>query len=258
MDTLIQIDPKELRRSPFQLRAVKRYTRDYISLKASIKRGGILQPILIRGREIVDGAHRHQACLDLGLPLIPCYVRVMSDSEVLEAQVIANEQRIKTVDSDLAMRLWKITKTIPIEEVAYRMGKSTGWVRQVCNLEALTPQSLVLLDNGRLTFRCAYLLSRIPRVHQEDCWGLDEAELQHVIRELKATGVRPERPPVTAMYRSLKQVVEEEARPIVAGRIIINETDGSPVEVWKAALRWAMQLDKESQNKRLTKRNRDV
>lgn len=55
------------------------------------------------------------------------------------------------------------------------------------------------------------------------------------------------------MYRSLQQTLAELDQPNIAGRLILNETDGSPVQVWKAALRWVVQMDKESQNRRISK-----
>lgn len=237
------MDPKLLRRSPFQLRPVRKQTVEYLQLRASIKQHGILQPILVRGTEIVDGAHRHECALDLNLPDVPTHQKDLTDAEVLQVQVIANEQRIKTLDADLVKRLWKITRDMDHRIVASKMGKSLSWIKNVCQMERLTPTSLQLFDRGKLTFRQAVLLSRIPRSYQEQCWGLDESQLQHVVRSLKVDGVMPSPQRVTPMYRPLRQVIDEFERPSDAGLIILNETDGSPVEVWKAALRWACQMD---------------
>lgn len=246
----MEIDPKLLKRSPFQLRSVRKTTRAYCQLRSSVKRQGILQPILIRDFEIVDGAHRHEVALDLRLPTVPCLRRELTDEEVLAAQVAANTQRIKTLDADLAKRLWKITKKMPIDQVAYNMGRSTSWVHKVCGLEKLTAESLELFDRGGITFRQAYLLSNIPRKYQGECLGLPEAELQHIVRELKASGRLPDRRIVSPMYRPLGSVLEEMERPNIAGRIIMNETDHSPIEIWKAALRWVTQMDGETLERR--------
>jgi hypothetical protein len=101
----------------------------------------------------------------------------------------------------------------------------------------------MMFDLGKITFRQAVLLARVPRANQEQCWGLDESQLQYVIRSLKADGVMPSPQRVTPMYRPLQQVINEYTKPSEAGLIILNETDCSPVEVWKAALRWACQMD---------------
>ena len=240
------MDAKLLHRSPFQLRPVRKQTVEYLQLRASIKQHGILQPVLVRiterGHEIIDGAHRHECALDLNLD-VPTHVVEMTDEQVLQVQVVANEQRIKTLDADLVKRLWKITRDMDHRIVASQMGKSLSWVKNVCQMERLTPTSLQLFDRGKLTFRQAVLLARIPRSYQEQCWGLDESQLQHVVRSLKVDGVMPSPQRVTPMYRPLRQVIDEFERPSDAGLIILNETDGSPVEIWKAALRWVCQMD---------------
>ena len=253
------MNPKEIRRSPFQLRPVKKHTVEYLGLKRSIARHGILQPILIRnGNEIIDGAHRHECALDLNMEDVPVHIIDMTDQEVLEAQVIANEQRVATLDAYLARRLWRICRNMDHREVASRIGKSVSWVKQVCQLERLTPATLALLDQGKLTFRQSVLLARIPRKHQEQCWSMDEPQLQYVVRKLKADGVMPTIVDVTPMYRPIRHVMDEQERPVEAGRIIMNETDQSPVEVWKAALRWAIQMDSDTYGRRLRKfENRD-
>lgn len=253
----MEVPVSSVKRSPFQLRPVKCHTREYTQLRNSIDRQGVLQPILVRerdgGYEIIDGAHRFECACDLRLESIPVLVTDMSDQEVLSAQIAANTQRIQTLDSDLARRIWRITKHIPVEEVAYKLGKSVSWVKHVCGMEKLRPQIMNLFDSGKVTFRKAYLLSHIPRDYQMECCTLDEAELQHVVRELKASGRVPPRQTISPMYRSLQQTIVEMENPTEAGRIILNETDGSPVEVWKAALRWACQMDHETKNRRISK-----
>lgn len=254
------MNPKDIRRSPFQLRPVRKHTVAYLGLRKSIQQRGILQPILIRerdGYEIVDGAHRHECALDLNMEDVPVHIIDMTDEEVLEAQIIANEQRIETLDADLVKRLWKLAKTMDHNMLANRLGKSRSWLRQVCQLERLTPYTMQLLDKGKITFRQAVLLSRIPREHQEQCWGMDEPQLQHVVRTLKNEGRLPTVVDVTPYYRPIRQVIEEADSPVYAGRIILNETDGNPVEVWKAALRWAIQMDSETYERRLKKFERD-
>ncbi|MDF3129258.1 ParB N-terminal domain-containing protein [Kiritimatiellaeota bacterium B1221] len=42
------------------------------ALVESIRSEGLLQPLLVKDREIVDGRHRHDACRTLGLETIPC------------------------------------------------------------------------------------------------------------------------------------------------------------------------------------------
>lgn len=253
----MKVPINSLRRSPFQLRSVKPHTREYAQLRNSIDRQGILQPILVRKvgdeYEIIDGAHRFECACDLKMDTIPVLEVEMADQEVLAAQISANTQRIQTLDSDLARRIWKITKHMSVEEVAYQLGKSVSWVKQVCGMEKLRPEVLTLFDRGEVTFRKAFLLSHIPRSNQLECWSLDESELQYVVRQVKSSGRVPPRQTISPMYRSLQQTISEVDNPIEAGRIILNETDSSPVEVWKAALRWVCQMDERTRSRRIYK-----
>lgn len=250
----------QIRRSPFQLRPVRKNTVSYLSLRKSIERHGILQPILVRERngfECIDGAHRLECALDLRLDEVPVHIVDMTDEEVLQVQVIANEQRIKTLDADLVKRLWTISETMDHRKLAHSLGKSLSWLKSVCQLRSLTPYTMQLLDQGRISFRQAILLARIPRENQEQCWNMTEPQLQHVVRSLKVSGQMPTNVDVTPFYRPIRHVLEESETPVYAGRIILNETNGNPVEVWKAALRWTMQMDSETYRRRLKKSERD-
>jgi ParB/RepB/Spo0J family partition protein len=248
----------EIHRSPFQLRPVRTHTLEFVQLKDSIVRSkGLLQPILVRpssrhgGYEIVDGAHRHEVYIQLRWFDIPAHVREMTDEEVLRAQVAANVQRIQTLDSDLVKRLVRMAKHTDIRIIASSLGKSVSWVEQVCRFENLKPQVLKLFESGELGFRKAVLLSRIPRKHQMECLGLDEWQLRSVINKLKTERIfETPRAPGSPIFRPLHAVMSEVEQPHEAGRIIASETDGSPIEIWKAALRWVVQLDKQSKKRR--------
>ena len=249
----------EISLSPFQLRPVRETTLEFIQLAHSIQRAGLLQAILVRpsarfgGYEVVDGAHRFTVCKNFKHETIECTVRDMTDEEVLSAQVAANIQRIRTLDSELARRLWRMSRNTDVRMIASVLGKSVAWVTQVCQMQKLKPAVLKLFDLGKISFRQAVLLARIPRKHQEECIGLDESQIKHVIRELRISGVKSDPPLLSPIYRSLQAVVEEEREPIEAGRVIVNDTDGKPISIWKAALRWVMQLDEPTKKRRIKK-----
>lgn len=68
------------------------------SLVASVKKDGILQPLLLRPLgddkfEIVGGERRFKAALSCGLKEVPAVVREMTDTEVLEFALAENLQR---------------------------------------------------------------------------------------------------------------------------------------------------------------------
>lgn len=252
------VKTKEVHRSPFQLRPVRVMTLEFVQLRDSIiKSKGLLQPILVRpsvrfdGYEVVDGAHRLEVYKQLKWEEIPAHIREMSDEEVLSAQVAANIQRIQTLDADLVRRLSRMAKYAPIEMIASKMGKSVSWVEQVCRFENLLPKILKLFESKQVSFRKAVLLSRLPRKYQMECLGLDEYQIRSVINRLKSEKLfEAPSPTLSPIFRQLHRVMEELEKPIEAGRVIALESNRSPVEVWKAALRWVVQLDKQSLEKR--------
>lgn len=66
-------------------------------LKESIRKRGVINPIIItRGLELVAGERRLTACLELGLPSIPC--RFAEDLSWRELQIIELEENLKRSD----------------------------------------------------------------------------------------------------------------------------------------------------------------
>lgn len=67
------------------------------SLKESIAREGILQPILVRPRgekyELVVGERRYRAATELGLAQIPVTIRDLSDEQARQYALMENLQR---------------------------------------------------------------------------------------------------------------------------------------------------------------------
>src|SRR3989338_6318357 len=67
-------------------------------LKASIKRQGVIEPVLVRPiahgtYELVAGERRWRASQAIGLQDIPAIVKTLSDKEALEYSLIENVQR---------------------------------------------------------------------------------------------------------------------------------------------------------------------
>ena len=66
-------------------------------LVASIKKNGILQPLLVRPLgdkyEIVAGERRYRGAMELGLTALPVTVREMTDAEALQYSLVENLQR---------------------------------------------------------------------------------------------------------------------------------------------------------------------
>lgn len=94
-------------------------------LKASIKKHGVLEPILVRpgahGRyEIISGERRWRSCCELDLESIPAIVRDMTDAIALEAALIAhllNEEITPIEQTESILSLLSLHLEVPVEDV---------------------------------------------------------------------------------------------------------------------------------------------
>lgn len=103
------MDPKQIRRSSWANRIEAEFlTTEFVQLKEEIQSaGGNVQPIKVRAidgkegvfdgqtptHEIAFGHRRHQACLELGLPVNAIVVEHMSDRELFESMDRENRGR---------------------------------------------------------------------------------------------------------------------------------------------------------------------
>lgn len=119
----------------------------------SIKRNGLIQPIIVRTKEdsyeIVAGCRRHNVCKVLGLRKIIFHVLELDDRSAFEVSLVENIQR-KNLDAIEEARAFK--KYVDdfgwggICDLASRISKSTSYV---CKRLALLKLPLNLLDGIR-------------------------------------------------------------------------------------------------------------
>ncbi|QQK81784.1 ParB/RepB/Spo0J family partition protein [Salicibibacter cibi] len=128
-DAVHHIALKELRVNPYQPR--KDFNEQAISdLSASIKRNGILQPLIVRtsikGYEIVAGERRFRAAQKCGLETVPAIVRDFSDDRMMEIALIENLQRENLNPLEESRAYAKLMDHFGVtqEELAKQLGKS--------------------------------------------------------------------------------------------------------------------------------------
>lgn len=188
------------------LRPINQNGEGYMSLKNSIRQKGVLQPVVVRresdeGGEfftIVEGAHRYTACKDLGYTEIPASIKVMTDQEVLEAQIVANVQRIDTKPAEYSKHLIKILEsdwTLTESILAEKLGRSGAWLKDRLKLANLAPGIDQLVDEGKINLANATALAQ-----------LDEAEQAHWV-ERAQTMTAPEFVPACDARR--KQMAQD-------------------------------------------------
>ncbi len=143
-------------------------------LKASIKRQGVIEPIIVRPHpsgayELVAGERRLRACQELGLSEIPALVRTLSDQEAFEYALMENVQRENLNPIEEARGYARMTSEFGYtqEQVAQAVGRDRATVTNLLRLLTLPDEIQQALCRGTITTGHAKaLLSVESRVAQ--------------------------------------------------------------------------------------------
>lgn len=117
-------------------RKVIKNSKRFIALVESIKNEGLLQPptVFVRGYEIfcLMGAHRIEACQELGITKIPCLYVAEPEKNHRDIQFMENQARVG--NNPVVVAEWiKETKTIDEltnADLAKRIGKDREYIRR--------------------------------------------------------------------------------------------------------------------------------
>jgi ParB/RepB/Spo0J family partition protein len=154
-------------------------------LAESIKSSGVHQPVLLRPLpasrleetahlkprpiyELVSGERRYRASELAGKPTIPAIVSELTDSEVLDIQLIENLQREDLSPLEEAegyeqlMRQTVDNTPISVDDVAAKIGKSRSYVYARLKLLDLGQEGRAAMRAGKLDASRALLIARIP------------------------------------------------------------------------------------------------
>lgn len=149
-----------------------------VELSMSIQASGVHQPILVRPlpghrvhstdrcvtHEIVAGERRWRASQLGQVTTIPALVRELTDTEVLEIQIVENLQRADLTELEEAEgydRLMQATEA-SADEVGAKIGKSRSYVYARLKLLDLCTEARKALREGTIDASRALLIARIP------------------------------------------------------------------------------------------------
>lgn len=151
-----EIPLSRLRPSAFQPRQAM-HPQEFAGLVESIRRHGVLQPIVIRpasdGFEVVAGERRWRAAEAAGLATVPAVVRPLSDREALELALVENLQREDLGPLERARAYRRLVDGFGMtqEQVAEQVGKSQPSVANSLRLLQLPSQVQTSLEAGRIS-----------------------------------------------------------------------------------------------------------
>lgn len=126
-------------------------------LVESIKRHGILQPIILRkidgGYGIVAGERRWRAAIKAGLDKIPSIIRELDQIEVSQIALIENIQREDLNPIEEAMAYKNLSKKYKLtqEEISQAVGKSRSYIANSMRLLNLDDSILEKISKGLIS-----------------------------------------------------------------------------------------------------------
>lgn len=218
-----------------------------LSLAASIRANGLLQPIIVRinnGRhEIVAGERRWRAAKLVGLTEVPVLVRDVTDQQAVEFALIENIQRedLNAIDRARAYRQFCDRFHLKPEEVAERVGEDRTTVVNYLRLLELSDDIAEAVVAGTLSMGHARCLLGVKDVRLRSQLAesaaandLSVRALEEIVRRRRTSrdGVRPAREDRTTPHiRDMQQRFEDaiktkvtirEGRKKGTGRVVIE------------------------------------
>jgi len=171
---LQEIPVSDIRPNPNQPRAYFDEEAQ-VSLTASIRELGVLQPILVRPAsdghfELIAGERRWRAAKRAGLQTVPALVRTVEDAGALEQALVENLHRedLNALEEAAAYQQLMEDFHLTHEQVAIRVGKSRSAVTNTLRLFQLPPSVQKLVAERKLTAGHARALLGSPdRLFQE-------------------------------------------------------------------------------------------
>jgi ParB family transcriptional regulator, chromosome partitioning protein len=146
-----------------------------VTLSASIRELGVLQPILVRPAgdgefELIAGERRWRAAKRAGLQTIPALVRTVEDAGALEQALVENLHRedLNALEEAAAYQQLMEDFNLTQEQVGTRVGKSRSAVTNTLRLFQLPPSVQKLVAERKLSAGHARALLGSPdRLFQE-------------------------------------------------------------------------------------------
>lgn len=134
-------------------------------LTASIKKDGVLSPILVRKQgngkfEIIAGERRYRAAQLAGCSVVPIITKEANDTHALELAIIENVQRqdLNIVEEARAYQALKDNYFYSQNDIADKVGKSRSHVANILRLLLLPEKVIELLREGKINVGHAKIL----------------------------------------------------------------------------------------------------
>jgi ParB/RepB/Spo0J family partition protein len=166
LDTISKSDSNHLFRRPKEMTKVS--LAEFI---VSIKKFGVIQPVLLRPNpekdghyKLISGERRFQASVFLRLDTIPAYIRNVSEDEALQMQITENIQRkdVHPLDEAVGYKvLLEKDATLNTKALASAFGKTESYIAQRIKLNDLIPAARKDFYEEKMNIAHALMIARL-------------------------------------------------------------------------------------------------
>jgi len=173
-------------------------------LSESIKRNGLLQPIVVRPYgdvyQIVVGERRFRACKLAELDEVPCIIQEYDEKQTATAALVENIQRenLSAIEEALAYQSLLDSQNLTQEELAKRLGKSQSTIANKLRLLQLPITVQESVRKKEITERHARALLQLDTTAKRNNMlkeiiskGLTVDETEKKIKQKKAIKQKP-------------------------------------------------------------------
>jgi ParB family chromosome partitioning protein len=180
---------------------------DLTDLAASIRRHGVLEPLLVRRLpgtlkfQLIAGERRFHAAIDAGLSELPCIEMAVTDGEALELALIENLQRKDLTPFEEAEGYHALAEKYQYshEDVAAAVGKARSSVTEALRLLDIPPAIRDLCRHADITAKSLLLLvAKAPSIEEMERLvqeiaekTLDRDAARYISRQSRDAAVAP-------------------------------------------------------------------
>ncbi len=145
-----------------------------IELSASIKHQGIIQPITVRKighdkYQLISGERRLRASKLAGLEEIPAYIRIATDSQMLEMALVENIQRENLNAIEIALSYQALIDECKLtqEQMSDKVGKNRTTITNYLRLLKLPAEVQLDIHDDKISMGHARALITLDNVDQQ-------------------------------------------------------------------------------------------
>lgn len=166
-----------------------------VSLTASVRELGVLQPVLVRpadgrsGYQLIAGERRWRAAKRAGLPTVPAIVRPASEMASVEQALVENLHRQDLNPLEEAAAYQQLVEDFGLthDALATRVGRSRAAISNTLRLFQLPPTTQKLVADGQLSAGHARALLGTPDRNFQEALARRAVSEQLSVRAIEET-----------------------------------------------------------------------